>query len=104
MQRNTHQIQPHKKGRYFGYFVVLAIIKMRRRSKRSRHRKYVLQEWLQTERSYHCDLSLAIKHIRNPLLNLKLIDHEGARVLCSDFEQMVTLSEEMINTISIVEK
>ena len=75
----------NKKNRYTSYFVILAIIKMRRRSKRSRHRRYVLQEWLQTERSFNTDLTLAIEHIKAPLLREKLISQEEARVLCSDF-------------------
>ena len=102
MQVNSHQIK--KKGRYLSFFMVLAIVKMRRRSKKSRHRKYVLQEWLNTQRSFNVDLNLAIKHIKEPLLQHKLINQNQARILCSDFEQMVTLSNEMIQTISIVEK
>ena len=50
------------------------------------------------------DLSLAIQHIKEPLLGAKLIDNEGARIICSDFESMLTLSNEMISTISIIEK
>ena len=42
MQRNSPRIQ-YKRGRYLSYFMILAVVKMRRRAKRSRHRKYVLQ-------------------------------------------------------------
>jgi hypothetical protein len=90
--------------RYGIYFAVLAFVKLKRRSKRSRHRRYVLQEWLQTERSYHTDLTLAIEHIKSPLLGQQLVDQEGARTLCPDFEQMVTLSDEMLGVVGIVEK
>ena len=50
------------------------------------------------------DLSLAINHIKKPLLAKQLIDHNGGIILCTAFEQMEALSMEMLNTISVVEK
>ena len=102
MQGSSPRVQ--RKGRYLCYFMILAVVKMRRRSKRSRHRKYVLQEWLNTQRSYNVDLNLAIKYIKEPLLHNQLINQNEARILCSDFQQMVTLSNQMIKTVSIVER
>lgn len=70
------------RGRYACYFVLLAIVKLRRKSKRSKHRRYVLEEWLKTERSYGVDLGLAVRQVKGPLVAGGLVDKEGVGVLC----------------------
>lgn len=70
-----------QKGRYTAFFVATMIGKLKRRIKKTRHRRYVLEEWLTTERNYHSDLSLAIDHIKQPMMRAEIIDKEGAYTL-----------------------
>ena len=57
-----------RKGQYSALFVTAFIGILKRRIKKTRHRGYVLNEWLTTEIKYHSDIDLAIKHIKEPML------------------------------------
>jgi hypothetical protein len=56
----------------FAYFRIRKMIrKWRKRAKNSKHRHYVLQEWISTEKTHIKDLKIIQEEIRRPIVSSK---------------------------------
>jgi hypothetical protein len=56
------------------FWIGLFVGKLKRRIKKSKHRRYVLDEWLTTEENFHKDLATAIDFIKKPMVSRNMID------------------------------
>jgi hypothetical protein len=94
-----------KTKKYHGLFWMgLFIGRLKRRIKKSKTRRFILDEWLTTEEKFHMDLTTAIDHIKKPMVGRELIDKEGVNMLFPEFEGMLQLSDLMIATVSVIRK
>ena len=94
-QNSSHQhSKKSKPSRRLSTYVWVALYRvyLRKRVKKTRHRIRVLKEWISTEESYNCDISLAVKVIKARMFEKKMINVEESRILCPEFEGMIGLS------------
>jgi len=69
---NSFKEGSHMPVDIFRYFRIKKLArKWRKRAKNSKHRLYVLREWIATEKTYIKDLKLIQEEIRKPLVTAK---------------------------------
>ena len=71
----------NRKKRSCVYFVVLFIGQLKRRIKKTKHRGYVLNQWLTTQENFKKDLIAAVEYIKKPMVSQELIDKDGINIL-----------------------